>query len=173
VYHKKLSPVEAGVDCIMQHLDSSKCRLHVYINELANQVIMVAGDVKDSRPMLGLSKELAYHIHVLLRKIKTAFSEAPQIHDVAHQIDEIGIPSAEKGGKLFDPAGPCAQVQVRNEEAAGMSGGRLLHKLQGSKQLLGQRSDVVGFVFQMGSLRQIHSGSARSKSMIQRQKPGR
>ena len=58
--------------------------------EIAQELVMVAGDVEDARALAALAQQLLDDIIVLLRPVPAA-AQAPAIDDIPDEIDRIGI----------------------------------------------------------------------------------
>ena len=58
--------------------------------ELTQHLVMIAGHKNDARALFCFAQQCAQHVAVLLRPVN-ALAQAPQINDVAHQIQLFHI----------------------------------------------------------------------------------
>jgi hypothetical protein len=81
----------------------------------SNGLVVITRDEDNPRSLAGFAKKLLQHV-VMRLEPKGAPPDAPEIDDVANEIDRVGIVVAEKIKKGFRLARPCAEMQIRNEK---------------------------------------------------------
>ena len=69
------------------------------------------------RAFAGLAQKFLQHVVMRLRPVDAAL-DAPEIDDVADEIDAGGIVAAQEVEKGFGLAGLGAEMQIRDEEGA-------------------------------------------------------
>ena len=117
---------------------------------VAHDLVVVAGYEHEARALAGLAQELLQHIIVGLRPVDAA-PDAPEIDDVADEVDARGVVAAQELEEGFGLAGLGAEMQVRDEKRAvtlharfGLHRGvspRFQHDGRGRKLLLLQACD--------------------------------
>eukprot|EP01132_Coremiostelium_polycephalum_P011880 gene11880-14531_t len=89
--HEEFAAVSGFVHRAVHDLDAAEMRAL----EIAQEFIVVAGDVEDARALAALAQEFLHDVVVLLRPVPAA-AQTPSIDDVADQIDRIRIVILQK-----------------------------------------------------------------------------
>jgi hypothetical protein len=76
---------------------------------------VITRNENDPRSLAGFAKKLLQHIIMRLQP-KWAPPDAPEIDDIADEIDCIGVVVAQEIKKGFRLTCPCAQMQIRDEK---------------------------------------------------------
>jgi hypothetical protein len=103
--------VRCDMHGLLHHLDAAE----VVTGKIAQEFVVIAGDVDHARALAGLAQELLHHVIVGLRPIPAAF-QLPGIDDVANQIDGLGIVVTKKVEQHARLTSARAQMYVRNKE---------------------------------------------------------
>src|SRR5690606_18137681 len=85
--------------------------------EIAQELVMVAGDVDHPGALARLAQDLLDHVVVRLRPIP-AIAQPPAVDDVSDQVDGVGVVFPQELEKRIGLRSPGAEMHVRNEEAA-------------------------------------------------------
>ncbi len=85
--------------------------------EVAEILVVVAGDVDDTGPLAGLTQQFLDDVVVGLVPIPGA-PEAPAVEDVADQIEEVGVRYLEEIEKQLGIAATGTQMDIRNPDGA-------------------------------------------------------
>lgn len=91
VQNQKPTPVPRFMHGIEPDIDAVK----IHAGMLAERLVMVAGNIKHARALLGLVKNPLHDIAVQGRPVK-AVPEFPQIDDIADQVKRIAVDMIEK-----------------------------------------------------------------------------
>jgi hypothetical protein len=111
--HEIAPPVAGRVNGMLDDLDATE--VHAVI--VAQELVVIAGDIDDARPLARLAQELLHHVVVRLRPVP-ARAELPPVDDVADEIDRVGIVVAEKVEQPVGLTALCAEMHVGNEQRA-------------------------------------------------------
>ena len=103
--------VRGFVDGVLDHLDAAEMGAVI----VAQEFVVIAGDVDDARALARLAQHLLHKIIVGLRPVPAGF-QRPAIDDVADQIDRLGIVGAEKIQQPVGLRAAGAQVDIGDEQ---------------------------------------------------------
>ena len=92
---------------IGHHLDAAEMRAEI----VAQELVVVAGNVDEPRSLAGLAQQLLDHVVVGLRPVPAGF-QLPAVDDVADEIDRVGLEIAQEGEKPFRLARLGPQMHV-------------------------------------------------------------
>ena len=107
------APVGAFMHRLVLHLDAAEMRAVI----VAQELVVIAGQIDDAHALAGLAQELLHHVVVGLRPIP-ARPQLPAVDDVAHQIDHVGVVVAHEVEEALGLAALGAQMHVGNEQRA-------------------------------------------------------
>src|SRR5262249_30617740 len=99
------------MDGILDHLDAAEMGAVI----VAQEFIMIAGDVDQANSFARLSQKFLYDVVVKLRPIPGRL-ELPAVDDVADEIDGLGFVMAKKVEKLVRLATAGSEMDVRQEQ---------------------------------------------------------
>ena len=85
--------------------------------EVAENLVVIAGDVDDAGPLAGLAQQFLDDVVVGLVPVPGAL-EAPAVEDVADQVEEVGIGLLEEIEKKLGIAAAGTQMDIRNPDGA-------------------------------------------------------
>lgn len=85
--------------------------------EVAENLVVIAGDVDDAGPLAGLAQQFLDDVVVGLVPVPGAL-EAPAVEDVADQVEEVGIGLLQEIEKKLGIAAAGTQVDIRNPDGA-------------------------------------------------------
>ena len=105
--------VGALVHGLVLHLDAAEMGAVV----LAQELVVIAGQIDDAHALAGLAQELLHHVVVGLRPIPARL-ELPAVDDVADQIDHVGVVVAHEVEEALGLAALGAEMHVGNEQRA-------------------------------------------------------
>jgi hypothetical protein len=77
---------------------------------------MIAGDENDTRSLAGFPEKLLQHVVVRLQPERTAL-QAPEIDDIAHEIDGVRVIVADKVEERFRLASARAEMNIGDEKS--------------------------------------------------------
>ena len=103
--------VGANVDGVFDHLDAAEMRAVV----VAQELVVVAGDVEQARALARLPQELLHDVVVGLRPVP-ARSQLPAVDNVAHEIDRVGFVVTQEVEELVGLAALRAEMDVRQKQ---------------------------------------------------------
>ena len=106
-------PVGADMHAIAREGDAAELRAAI----IAHRLVVIAGDIDQVAAFAHLAQQLLQHVVMRLRPIDAAL-DAPEIDDVADQIDAGGFVAAEEIEEGFGLAGLGAEMDVRDEQCA-------------------------------------------------------
>ncbi|MNW08290.1 hypothetical protein D3C71_2050510 [compost metagenome] len=78
---------------------------------------MVAGDVIDLHALARPAQDLLHHVVVRLRPVPR-LAQTPAVHDVADEIEVVGLVVLQEIEKILRLASPRAQMDVGDPDAA-------------------------------------------------------
>ena len=84
---------------------------------IAQALVVIAGDVNETRALAHATHQLLQYVVVRLHPMRAA-PHLPEIDDVAHQIDGLGLHTAEELEQLTGLASLGPEVDVRDEQGA-------------------------------------------------------
>ncbi len=87
--------------------------------EAAEELVVVAGDVDDLRALARLAQEGLHHVVVRLGPVPGTL-EPPPVHDVADEIDLLGVVRGEESEQPLRLRRLGSEMHVRDEERAEM-----------------------------------------------------
>ena len=105
--------VGGGMDVGVPHLDAAEVRAEV----VAKELVVVARQVDHARAFPRLPQELLRHVVVRLRPIPGA-PQPPAVHDVADEVDRLGIVVAQEIEEQVRLAAARSQMHVGDEQGA-------------------------------------------------------
>ena len=82
---------------------------------VAKHAVVIAGDVDDARALLGLAEDRADDVVVRLRP-EERLAQAPDVDDVADQVERFGLDRAQEVEQVRGAAAPESQVDVGDED---------------------------------------------------------
>ena len=100
----------ADVESAFHHFDAAKVSAVI----IAQEFVVVAGDVDQPRAFAGLAQQLLHDVVVGLRPMPGR-AQRPAIDDIADQIDRVGFVMAEKIEELVGLTAAGAEMHIRNE----------------------------------------------------------
>ena len=84
---------------------------------IAHRFIVIAGNVDQLRPLARLAQQFLQDVVVGLRPVDAAL-DAPEVDNVADQVELRGVVAAQEVDEGLGLAGPGAQMQIRDEDCA-------------------------------------------------------
>jgi len=110
--HDEIAATIGGVvDRGLDHFDAAEMGPVI----VAQEFVVVAGQVDDARALARLAQKLLHHVVVMLRPIPAGF-QLPAVHDVADQINGIGVVIAQEIEEPVGLAAARAKMNVGDEE---------------------------------------------------------
>jgi hypothetical protein len=91
VQHAVAPPLLGGVYDVPVDFDAAKTKADV----VAQGLIVIAGNEHETHTLAHAAEQLLHHIVVRLRPVRTPL-DAPEVDDIADQIDEVRLAVAEK-----------------------------------------------------------------------------
>src|SRR5271157_932315 len=111
MHDEETAPLRCHMQGVMMDLDGPKAHPAI----AADRFVMIAGDENDSRSLAGFSKKLLQHVVVRLQPEGTAL-QAPEIDDIAHEIDGVRVVVADKVEERFRLASARAEMNIGDEK---------------------------------------------------------
>ena len=108
---QEAAAVGGQVDDLVDDFDAAEMGAEI----VAQELVVIAGNVDDARPLACLAEKLLDHVVVLLRPVPAA-PQAPAVDDVADQIDRFGIVIAQEIEKQARLAPLGAEMDVGEEK---------------------------------------------------------
>src|SRR5262249_6738154 len=127
VHHQQQAAVGAPMDGFPQ--DENVPELQVA--EAAEILVVVAGGQRDHAAPLRLGEDRADHVAVELRPVGPAL-EAPEVDDVAHQVEELALAGVQEGQQGLRLTVPSSQVNVAQPYGAQASWGHVRRSPSGA-----------------------------------------
>jgi hypothetical protein len=116
VQDEQLAAVRGLVDCFAADFDAAE----IQAGELAEHLVVIAGDIDDPRTALGALQHPPHHIVVRGGPVKAPL-HAPAVDDVADQIHGFAVGMVEKVDQHLRVAAARAQMDVGNPDRAKAS----------------------------------------------------
>ncbi len=110
---QQLAPVCGGVDRLAPDFDAAE----IESGELAEHLVVVAGDIDHPRAALGALEDAPENVVMARGPVKFLF-ESPAIDNVADQIERIAVDMVEKVDQHFDIAAARAEMHVADPDRA-------------------------------------------------------
>ena len=107
MHHQELAAVGHGMHRLVADFDSAESQAE----ELAQEFVVVTGDVGDFRALARLAQDLLHHVVVGLGPVPAAL-QLPAIDDVADQVEVIGFVVPQEVQQITSLAAGCSQVDV-------------------------------------------------------------
>ncbi len=113
VQHQIAPAVSAFVDHALCHLDTAEMRAR----EIAQELVVIAGDVNDACTLARLAQDLLRDIVEGLRPVPVAL-EPPAVDDIADEHDGLGLVMPQEVEQEIGLGGLRSQMHIRDEERA-------------------------------------------------------
>jgi len=110
-------PQAAAVGQAVHRLVADADAAEVQADELAAELIVIAGHVDDLRALARLAQHLLHDVVVRLRP-EQAFFHGPAVDDVADQVQHVGLMMTQEVQQMLGLAAARTQVRVGNEDRA-------------------------------------------------------
>ena len=111
-------PSGGDVDVVFLHCDAA-----VDAEEIGEELVVIARDVDDFRPLAALAENLLDHVAVLLRPIDAA-AQFPAVDQIAHDIEGLELVIPEKVEKCAGVAALACRDARRKSSQCGIVGSR-------------------------------------------------
>src|SRR5262249_25838407 len=112
--HHEIAPCIGGfMDRGLDDFDAAEMRSIV----VAQKLVVVAGQINDSRTLARLAQEFLHDVVMMLRP-EPAGAQLPAVDDIADQINGLGIVITQKLEKLSGLAAASAEMYIRDKQSA-------------------------------------------------------
>jgi hypothetical protein len=121
VQHQQPRAIGRYMNGAIDQLDATE----MHAREVAQELVVIAGNIDDPRALARLPQKLLHDIAVALRPVPR-FPEPPSVDDVADQVDRVGVMPAQEIDKPFRAAPARAKVEIGEKKGAEMTRSRSL-----------------------------------------------
>jgi hypothetical protein len=107
MHDEKAAAIRGLMHDVMVDLDGAETHSAI----ASDGLVVITRNKDDPRSLAGLAKKLLQHIIVRLQP-ERAPPDAPEIDNIANEIDRVGVVVAEEIKKGFRLTCPCAEMQI-------------------------------------------------------------
>ncbi len=108
--------VRAFVDRVLDYLDAAEMRAVIGAQEL----VVITGNVNHPRALADPAQHLLHEVVMGLRPVPVGF-QRPAVDDVANEIDDVGVVTAEKVEETVGLRAAGSEMDVGDKQSAKAS----------------------------------------------------